>query len=99
MGAPTRRLVHLAVDTPDQLDCIGNEVIFNKVTGAVVGFTTSGGWGYLAKKSIAFGYINAEDLQAPLEVEVLGSRYDIHLQHGPFKVNVETPEEKFPLHE
>ena len=45
--------------------------------GAVVGETTSGGWGYRVDASIALGMLRA-DLAAPgteLEVEIFGERY------------------------
>mmetsp|Transcript_96634 Transcript_96634/g.207343 ORF Transcript_96634/g.207343 Transcript_96634/m.207343 type:complete len:878 (-) Transcript_96634:114-2747(-) len=83
--APSRKLVHLGVDTPEGIDCNGNEPIYNELTGAVVGFTTSGGYGYLARRTIAFGYVAAESLEAPLTVEVLGQRYPAFIQEGAFK--------------
>jgi len=85
--APARRLVHLGVSTPDGTDCVGNEAIFNTTTGKVVGFTTSGGFGYLAQRSIAFGYVSSADLdaQAPLAVEVLGELCSAEVQEGAFK--------------
>jgi len=84
MPAPTRRLVHMSVDTPEGLDCVGNEPIFDDRSGDVVGFTTSGGYGYLAKQTVAFGYVQVSSLEAPLSVEVLGDRFQAKLQDGPF---------------
>ncbi|CAE8642933.1 unnamed protein product [Polarella glacialis] len=84
---PERRCVHLGVSTPDGLDCVGNEAIFNETTGEVVGFTTSGGFGYLAQRSIAFGYVKSSTLDSgdSLAIEVLGERYPAKVQEGPFK--------------
>lgn len=89
-GSPSRRLVHLSIATPEGQDCAGNEPIFDGRGGAAIGFTTSGGFGYLARKSIAFGYVSADalDTGAPLEVEVLGERYAAVVQEGPFKPEV-----------
>eukprot|EP00931_Biecheleriopsis_adriatica_P056226 TRINITY_DN33309_c0_g1_i1.p1 TRINITY_DN33309_c0_g1~~TRINITY_DN33309_c0_g1_i1.p1 ORF type:complete len:882 (-),score=165.44 TRINITY_DN33309_c0_g1_i1:45-2690(-) len=84
---PERRLVHLAVSSPEGTDCVGNEAIFDTSTGKVVGFTTSGGYGYLAKQSIAFGYVASATLDsgAALAVEVLGEQYAARVQEGAFK--------------
>jgi dimethylglycine dehydrogenase len=87
---PTRHLVHLAVDSAsDNLDPLGNEVIRAKVSGEVVGFTTSGGYGYLAQRSIAFGYVNASSLNQELTVEILGKQYDARVNEGPFRRETE----------
>lgn len=85
---PERRLVHLAVSAPEGTDCAGNEPIFNESTGEVVGFTTSGGYGYLAQQSIAFGYVasSALDANASLAVEVVGERVPARVQEKGFPV-------------
>jgi len=83
--APIRHCVHLAVASAgDNVDPVGNEVIRDTRTDTTVGFTTSGGYGYLAKQSIAFGYVAEDSLEAPLEVEILGKRYAAVMQKGPF---------------
>jgi len=83
--APIRHCVHLAVASAgDNVDPVGNEVIRDARTDTTVGFTTSGGYGYLAKQSIAFGYVAEDSLEAPLEVEILGKRYAAVMQKGPF---------------
>lgn len=83
---PSRHLVHLAVDSAsDSLDPVGNEVIRAKASGEVVGFTTSGGYGYLAQRSIAFGYVSASALDQELTVEILGKQYDARVNEGPFR--------------
>lgn len=85
---PARRLVHLAVTSPEGVDCVGNESIFNSVTGEVVGFTTSGGYGYLAEQSIAFGYVSSAALESgvPLAIEVIGQLCEAKVQEGAFPV-------------
>jgi dimethylglycine dehydrogenase len=98
-GTAERRLVHLGVGTPDGQDCAGNEPIFDSSTGKVVGFTTSGGYGYLAQQSIAFGYVASASLESALEVEVLGVRYPVFIQKGAFKPKpLEAPVDAPGLH-
>ena len=50
--------------------------------GAIVGETTSGGWGYRIGKSIALGMVRADLAQAgtELEVEIYGTRYKAVVQ-------------------
>jgi len=81
--SPARRCVHLTVASRANVDPVGNEVIRNALTDEVVGFTTSGGYGYLSRKSIAFGYVAQHALAAPLDVEILGERYAATIQEGP----------------
>jgi len=82
---PTRHCVHLSVASAvDGVDPAGNEVIRDQHTGDVVGFTTSGGYGYLAGQSIAFGYVAVEALASPLSVEILGQSYDASVVTEPF---------------
>jgi len=98
-GAPERKLVHMAIGAPDGQDCAGNEPIIDTTSGAVVGFTTSGGYGYLARQSIAFGYVASASLESALEVEVLGERYPVTIQKGAFKPKpVEVPVDVADLH-
>ena len=50
--------------------------------GAVVGETTSGGWGHRVDRSIALGMLRA-DLAAPgtrVEVEIYGDRFPAQVQ-------------------
>lgn len=85
LPAPTRKLVHMGVESPEGIACVGNEPIYNTVSGKVVGFTTSGGYGFLAKQNIAFGYISTEAMGEPCAVELLGVRYPLFIQEGAFK--------------
>ena len=51
---PRIKLVTMEVDAGDN-DCRGNEPVYSN--GRVVGLTTSGGYGYAVKKSLAFAYV------------------------------------------
>eukprot|EP00928_Gymnodinium_smaydae_P010949 TRINITY_DN14117_c0_g3_i3.p1 TRINITY_DN14117_c0_g3~~TRINITY_DN14117_c0_g3_i3.p1 ORF type:complete len:906 (-),score=159.14 TRINITY_DN14117_c0_g3_i3:330-2999(-) len=79
-GGPTRRLVKLEVDVgAEPVDCVGNESIRDPESGKVVGFTTSGTWGSLVKKSVALGYVYGPERWADghrLTVDLLGKKYD-----------------------
>lgn len=98
-ASPARKLVHLEVSTPSDTDCVGNESIFDSATGEVVGFTTSGGYGYLSGRSIAFGYVASASLDSgtSLAVEVLGSLCPARVQEGPFKPQKAMPVESRTL--
>lgn len=50
--------------------------------GAIVGETTSGGWGYRVDKSIALGMVRA-DLAVPgteIDIEIFGDRFKATVQ-------------------
>ncbi len=62
---------------------LGNEPIFHK--DKVVGWITSGGYGYAVKKSIAYGFLPVE-LAKPgtaLEVELFGERNKLPVENDP----------------
>jgi 4-methylaminobutanoate oxidase (formaldehyde-forming) len=62
---------------------LGNEPIFQD--GKVVGWVTSGGYGYSVRKSIAFGYLPI-DVAKPgvrLEVELFGERMPLAVEKEP----------------
>ena len=67
------KLVTLTIDANDA-DAIGDEPIWHD--GTVVGWVTSGGYGYTIGKSLALGYIPLELAQHSdgFEVEILGAR-------------------------
>ncbi len=73
--------------TPDQeVLLFGRETIFRN--GKKVGWTSSAGWGYTVKLSIAYGYVNhsngvsEEFLQeGEYELEVEGKRIPVKLEH------------------
>jgi dimethylglycine dehydrogenase len=71
-GAATHR-VYLAVEATDS-DVAGGEPLF--VDGAVIGVTTSGGYGHSTGRSLAFAYMDHgfETAGTRLEVELLGDR-------------------------
>lgn len=68
---PRFRLAYLEVDASDA-DCLGNEPVL--AAGRVVGVTTSGGYGFAVRSSLAFAYVEPA-FAAPgtaLEVAILG---------------------------
>jgi len=75
---PARKLATLTVDGFAPL--IGGEAIL--AGDAVVGTTTSAGYGYTVEKTIAFGYLPSSLAQhADLSVEAYGKRY--RAKRGP----------------
>jgi 4-methylaminobutanoate oxidase (formaldehyde-forming) len=59
---------------------IGGETIL--ADGAVVGTTTSGGYGYTVEKTIALGYLPVDlDRSARLDIEAYGKLY--RAERGP----------------
>ena len=78
----TLQLVYFAVDATDS-DVRGNEPIYSG--DAVVGLTTSGGYGHFTGKSLGFGYVPPA-LSEPgtkLQVQLLGELRDIELLAEP----------------
>jgi dimethylglycine dehydrogenase len=73
VSAPDKRLVTLAVDSPDA-DATGYEPIW--LGTQVVGFVTSGGYGHCAGISLAMGYLQSAvaDDESGLSVSILGDR-------------------------
>jgi dimethylglycine dehydrogenase len=67
------KLVYLEVDAADA-DCLGNEPVYHE--GRLAGVTTSGAYGHLVKKSLAFAYVDPELAAsgAPLDILMLGER-------------------------
>ena len=71
---PRTRLVYLSVETTDS-DCMGNEPVY--AGEALVGLTTSGGFGHATGKSLAFAYVNTA-MAAPgtvLEIALFARRH------------------------
>jgi 4-methylaminobutanoate oxidase (formaldehyde-forming) len=62
---------------------LGNEPIFQG--GNVVGWATSGGYGYSVKKSIAYGYLPLEIAKpgTRLEIELFGERIGLTVEREP----------------
>jgi dimethylglycine dehydrogenase len=69
--APQRMLATLAIDT-DKADCWGSEPVLHQ--GDLIGYVTSGGYGWRIEKSLAVGWIDAEyaDIGRRLQVQILG---------------------------
>ena len=61
------KLVYLDVDA-DNADAMGNEPIYYK--NKIVGVTTSGSYGFRVKKSLAFGYVKSDLMNAGSELEI-----------------------------
>ncbi|MCF6443333.1 FAD-dependent oxidoreductase [Nereida sp. MMG025] len=64
---PTRKLCAFEVDA-DDADVVAYEPIF--IAGAVAGFCTSGGFSHYTGKSIALGFVPADQAMDGLEVEI-----------------------------
>jgi len=70
---PSTALVYLELDARDS-DVCGGEPVF--VNGKYAGITTSGGYGFTTRKSLAFAYIGPE-MSGPggnMEILILGER-------------------------
>ena len=75
-----KRFVTLVLDAPGDYDAPYMSTLWHG--GAIVGETTSGGWGYRVDKSIALGMLRA-DLTTPgtrVEVEIFGARFAATVQ-------------------
>jgi len=71
-GAPIH-LVYCEVDAVDA-DPMGNEPVLDGDT--IIGVTTSGGYGHIVKKSLAFAYVNSgyESAGSTFDIRILGER-------------------------
>ena len=72
-GGGALRLVTFTVDATDA-DAIGDEPIWHD--GKVVGWVTSGAYGFRSKASVALGYVPADIAAADsgFEIEIIGER-------------------------
>ena len=61
------KLVYLDVDA-DNADAMGNEPVYHN--NKIVGVTTSGSYGFRVKKSLAFGYVKSDLMNAGSELEI-----------------------------
>ena len=83
---PDWKLAYLEVhvgDGPGSADCLGGEAVLR--AGEPVGLTTSGGYGFTVRKSLAFAYV-AESAATPgteLEVLLLGEPRAATVLDGP----------------
>ena len=73
------KIVYLEVDV-DDADARGNEPIYHN--GKVVGVATSGGYGFRAKKSLAFAYVKSDLARdSNLEIEIQGKKRKTKILH------------------
>ena len=81
-SGPDQKLVYLSVDAVDT-DCRGNEPVF--AGGQLVGVTTSGGYGHVVGKSLAFAYVDITKARpgTRLEIEILDNRCHAVVQAQP----------------
>jgi 4-methylaminobutanoate oxidase (formaldehyde-forming) len=79
-----RRLRCLTLADPTAI-AIGNEPIRTQDGGRVVGWVTSGGYGYSVGKSIAYGYLPVEQAAfgTPLDIEIVGERIPAEVAREP----------------
>ncbi len=79
---PSIRLVHLEL-APGDAEVLGDEPVF--AGERLVGTTTSGGFGHVTGKSLAFAYVEpAEAVPGnELAVEILGERRSARIRTGP----------------
>jgi len=82
-----KRLACFTIDDPDVV-LLGRETIYRN--GEVVGWLTSGGWGYTVNKNIGYGYVrnpegvdNEYFISGTYELEVATVRHSCKLQLGP----------------
>jgi len=83
-GNPSQVSSLMEMHTPEGIECVGNEPLLDRTTGEIVGYTTSGGYGHITQKSIAFGYIQRQALGRALAVRLLGETYDVSVRDEPF---------------
>jgi dimethylglycine dehydrogenase len=73
------KIVYLEVEVND-VDARGNEPVYHN--NKVVGVVTSGGYGFRAKKSLAFAYVKSDVAEASnLEVEIQGTKRRAKILH------------------
>jgi len=82
-----KRLACFTIDDPDVV-LLGRETIYRN--GEVVGWLTSGGWGYTVNKNIGYGYVSNPEgvdneyfISGTYELEVATVRHSCKLQLGP----------------
>jgi len=76
-AGPKRKSVFLEVH--GECECVGNEPVYR--AGEVVGFTTSGAYGFTVRKSLAVAYVAGA--LTDLEVELLGRRVPCTVHTAP----------------
>ncbi len=81
-SSPARVLATLAVET-DAADCWGSEPVFHD--GELVGYVTSGGYGWRIGKSLAVSWIDTASaaVGTRLQVQILGRLHDAEVTADP----------------
>jgi dimethylglycine dehydrogenase len=81
-AGPKQKLVTMTIDV-DGIDVSNDEAILKD--GAAIGYVSSGGFGHRSGKSMAMGYISADNATpgTALKVEILGKLYDAKVLGGP----------------
>ncbi|AZV80939.1 FAD-dependent oxidoreductase (plasmid) [Parasedimentitalea marina] len=81
-AGPRESFVQFAVDTKEA-DPYGGEPVFKD--GELVGYTSSGGFGYCAGTSLALGYLQPEsiDPDAVYQVDIVGKKCNARLLSAP----------------
>jgi dimethylglycine dehydrogenase len=81
-AGPKTRLVTMVIDV-DGIDVSNDEAILKE--GEAVGYVSSGGYGHRVGKSMAMGYVSAENAVpgTKLQVEILGEFYDAEVLGAP----------------
>ena len=81
---PIQKCVYLHVEPMSNADVAGGEAVFAK-NGEVIGVTTSGGYGHMTGKSIAFAYVKTEYTKPGTEilVEILGEKSKATVLESP----------------
>jgi len=79
-----KRLVCLTLDDPN-IVLLGRETIYRN--GKIVGWLTSGGWGYTVQKNIGYGYVRNSKgvdrnylISGNYEIEICSTRYQCRLE-------------------
>ncbi len=82
-----KRMCCFVLNNPEII-LLGRETIYRN--GKIVGYLTSGGWGYTLNTNIGYGYVHCKDgvnmdyLKAgSYELEVASERYACQIQFGP----------------
>jgi 4-methylaminobutanoate oxidase (formaldehyde-forming) len=79
-----RKLCCITLDEPT-VTAIGKEPVRSRGQNEILGWVTSGGYGYTVGKSIAYAYLPAEraKIGAALDIEILGERIPAKIEREP----------------
>ena len=81
-AGPRERFVQFAVEAADS-DAHGGEPVYRD--GKLVGYTSSGGYGFCAESSLALGYLDPSDINpdAIYQIDIVGKLCNAHLLSAP----------------